>query len=110
MGFCLYMYKLISMSYAGHVKMLKLFILTGYDREHLRECLAQPDAENLFSRDDLRHWLSHARDVMSLRCTCRKWIRHHLGYQLQHHIPQLPVPPTVRDFLFLKELDDDHGD
>lgn len=90
------------------VKVLKLFILTGYDHEHLRECLAQPQAQRLFGQADLDHWWRHARDVMSLRSTCRKWIRHHLGYHLYHHLQQLPVPPTVRDFLFLKELDDDH--
>ncbi|XP_076445023.1 ankyrin repeat domain-containing protein 55-like isoform X2 [Babylonia areolata] len=92
----------------GLVKVLKLFILTGYDSGHLRECLAQPEAEQLFSQADLHHWLHHARDVMSLRSTCRKWIRHHLGYHFYHDLQQLPVPPAMRDYLFLKELDDDH--
>lgn len=91
----------------GLVKVLKLFILTGYDMVHLRECLSQPEAEKLFSQADLDHWLLRARDVMSLRCTCRMWIRHHLGYHMYHDLQELPVPPSVRDFLFLKELDDE---
>ncbi|KAL8584345.1 hypothetical protein ACOMHN_031965 [Nucella lapillus] len=91
----------------GLVKVLKLFILTGYDSGHLRECLAQPQAEQLFSQADLHHWLHRARDVMSLRSTCRKWIRHHLGYHFYHDLQQLPIPPALRDYLFLKELDEE---
>ncbi|KAK7494810.1 hypothetical protein BaRGS_00013937 [Batillaria attramentaria] len=92
----------------GLVDVIKLFILTGYDSDHLRDCLSQSEAITLFEQAGLQHWLLYARDVMSLRSTCRKWIRHHLGYHLYQHLQQLPVPPAIRDYLFLAELDDAH--
>lgn len=92
----------------GQVSVLQLFILTGYDRHHLQLCLALPQAAQLFQQAQLHHWLHHARDVMTLRATCRKWIRHHLGTRLYHHLHHLPVPPAIRDYLFLAELDDKH--
>lgn len=92
----------------GLVAVVKLFILTGYDNKHLRECLTQPDAIQLFTQAGLQHWLHHASDVMSLRSTCRKWIRHHLGRHLCQQVTHLPLPPALRDFLFLAELDEHH--
>lgn len=90
----------------ARMHVIKFFILTGYDLPHLRECLALPEAQQLFERADLQHWLQHARDVMSLRCLCRKWIRHHLGRHFYCDLQQLPVPDSIRHYLFYGELDD----
>lgn len=91
------------------VCVLKLFILTGYDRGHLRDSLAMPEAVEVFGQAGLQHWLQHAQSVMSLRCMCRIWIRHHLGQHVHRSLPQLPLPPPVRDYLFLSDLDDEHN-
>ncbi|XP_041354835.1 ankyrin repeat, PH and SEC7 domain containing protein secG-like [Gigantopelta aegis] len=85
---------------------VKLFILTGFDHAHLRSCLVDCRVSDLFQSEDLEGWLKQANSVLSLKQLCRKWIRHHLGRMLMHNLNSLPIPEGLRDFVFLKELDD----
>ncbi|KAK6171505.1 hypothetical protein SNE40_019682 [Patella caerulea] len=88
----------------GFVNIIKLFILTGYDNAHLKECLSE-DTVSEECRSELSHWIHNANDVMALRGICRKWIRHHLGNMFYHDLKSLPIPDKLRDFLLMKELD-----
>ena len=83
---------------------VKLFILTGFDHTHLRSFLIE--FSDLFKSEDLEDWFTQANSVLSLKQQCRKWIRHHLGRMLMHNLNSLPIPKGLRDFVFLKELDD----
>lgn len=93
----------------GLVNVIKLFILTGYDKEHVKQCLPQSEIqEQLNSDEEYFSWVDHANDVASLKQTCRKWVRHHLGRHLYHVVYQLPIPQVMKDFVFLTEIDEAH--
>ncbi|XP_059176666.1 LOW QUALITY PROTEIN: ankyrin repeat and SOCS box protein 3-like [Physella acuta] len=87
------------------VKILKLFILSGYDNQHMREALRVPETQALFVNNQISHWLLHAQEVTSLRQICRKWLRHHLGYRLFMDISKLPLPQKILDYVCMKELE-----
>lgn len=88
------------------INVIKLFILTGYDKNHVIDCLKEDGLKESVSKD-LEHWIEHAHGVLTLKQTCRKWIRHHLGTSFYHDLQCLPVPQAMKDFIFMKELDDD---
>ncbi|KAK3578853.1 hypothetical protein CHS0354_010212 [Potamilus streckersoni] len=89
------------------INVLKLLILTGYDRHHLRACFfSQEDSDWLKNVEEFSHWLDHASGALTLKQTCRMWIRHQLGRTLYHDLQQLPLPQAMKDYLLMKELDD----
>ncbi|KAK0040558.1 serine/threonine-protein phosphatase 6 regulatory ankyrin repeat subunit B, partial [Biomphalaria pfeifferi] len=92
----------------GLVDILKLFIISGYDNQHIREHLSHPDVNRLFVNNQILHWLEHAQQVLSLQQICRRWVRHHLGYHLFMDISKLPLPQKILDFITMKELEDMH--
>lgn len=89
------------------LSVIKLFILTGFDYDHLRTCLRNEGTGLAF--DDLpefSHWLDHVSGAQTLKQICRKWIRHHLGKKFYRDLHLLPIPDVLRDYLLMKELDD----
>ena len=93
----------------GLLNIVKLFILTGYDRHHLQMGLAEEELRiKIGHSEDIEHWLEHAQGVMTLKQVCRKWIRHHLGSSFYHDLELLPIPKVMKEFVFMKELDDEH--
>ncbi|CAL1542573.1 unnamed protein product [Lymnaea stagnalis] len=88
------------------IQVLKLFIISGYDINHLREFLGHPEIHVLFADNQVSHWLDHAHQVMTLRQICRRWIRHHLGFRLFMDISKLPLPQKLLDFISMKELEE----
>ena len=89
------------------LSVIKLFILTGFDHDHLKNCLKDEDLGVTFEQTpDFSHWLDHVSGAQSLKQICRKWIRHHLGKKFYHDLRLLPIPDVLRDYLFMKELDD----
>ncbi|XP_033740384.1 kinase D-interacting substrate of 220 kDa-like [Pecten maximus] len=94
----------------GLFPVLKLFIMTGYDRHHLKSYLQHQDIKEMFEDwKDIEDWLDHAQDsTMTLKQICRKWIRHHLGLQFYHGLSELPIPSSMKDYVFMKELDEEH--
>ncbi|KAH9499080.1 hypothetical protein Btru_005654 [Bulinus truncatus] len=88
------------------VEVLKLFIISSYDNQHVREHLSQPHVNQLFANNQITHWLEHAQQVLSLKQICRQWVRHHLGYCLFMDISKLPLPQKILDYISMKELED----
>ena len=92
----------------GMIDVIKLFVMTGFDKAHLRICLQDPKLrEKIDQHEDIEHWLEHAQSVLTLKQLCRQWIRHHLGLAFYHHLHLLPIPPAMRDFVSMKELDEE---
>ena len=95
---------------AFHLKLfdvVKFFILTGYDQCHVRNCLQSNDFSDwLKTNEDFDHWLTFGSGAQTLKQSCRKWIRHHLGKQFYHHLQVLPVPEVLKDYLYIQELHD----
>ncbi|XP_021355278.1 serine/threonine-protein phosphatase 6 regulatory ankyrin repeat subunit B-like isoform X2 [Mizuhopecten yessoensis] len=91
----------------GLFSVLKLFIMTGYDRHHLKTYLHHEDIKEMFDDwEDIEDWLEHAQDsTMTLKQICRRWIRHHLGIQFYHGLSELPIPSAMKDYVLMKELD-----
>ncbi|XP_062605610.1 serine/threonine-protein phosphatase 6 regulatory ankyrin repeat subunit A-like [Saccostrea cucullata] len=93
----------------GLFDVIKLFVLTGFDRGHLRARLKDTELrERIHHHKDIEHWLEHAEGMLTLKQICRQWIRHHLGLAFYHHLHLLPIPPAMRDFISMKELDEEH--
>ena len=89
------------------LSVIKLFILTGFDHDHMRNYLK--DADLGISMEDtpgFSHWLDHASGAQTLKQICRKWIRHHLGKTFYQDLLSLPVPEVLQDYLSMKELND----
>lgn len=92
----------------GMINVIKLFVLTGFDKGHLRARLQEAELrEKMGKHSDVEQWLFHAEGVLTLKQLCRQWIRHHLGLAFYHHLHLLPIPPTMRDFISMKELDEE---
>lgn len=90
----------------GSISIMKDFILTGYDKSHLKASLGQETMTEIVGRhDDIDLWLDHAHDPLHLRQICRLWIRHYLGNVFYHNLDSLPIPDSMKDFLSMKELD-----
>jgi carbonic anhydrase len=89
------------------IDIIKLFIITGYDKAHMKAALTNKDVTESLKKFDIDHWLQHANDIRSLKQTCRMWIRHHLGNSFYHNVMQLPIPQVMRDFIFMKEIDEE---
>ena len=86
---------------------IKFFILSGYDNEHVRECLQSNEFSDwLQVKDEFSHWTEFGVGAQTLKQLCRKWIRHHLGRQFYHHLQFLPVPEVIKNYLYLEELHD----
>ncbi|XP_071136188.1 ankyrin homolog [Mytilus edulis] len=90
------------------VDIIKLFILTGYDKAHMKTALQTDEMREKLKKFDIDHWFDRANDIRSLKHTCRIWIRHHLGNSFYHNVMELPIPQVMRDFIFMKEIDEDH--
>ena len=88
----------------GCIKALKLLLLAGYNVVRMRECLRSSNAEQLLGKE-CRQWINYANCITSLKSSCRKLIRYHLGRNLYSKLQILPVPSLIRDYLVLKELD-----
>ena len=89
------------------LSVIKLLILTGFDHDHLRNCIRDEALTDSFGQvTDFSDWLDHASGAQSLKQICRKWIRHHLGRKFYHDLRLLPVPEVLQDYLFMKELHD----
>lgn len=93
----------------GLFSVLKLFIMTGYDRHHLKTYLQHEDLKDMFANwEDIEDWIHHAQDsTLTLKQICRRWIRHHLGLQFYHGLSELPIPSPMKDYVFMKELDEE---
>lgn len=89
------------------IDIIKLFIITGYDKAHMKAALTNKDVIESMKKFDIDHWFQHANDIRSLKQTCRMWIRHHLGNSFYHNVMQLPIPQVMRDFIFMKEIDEE---
>ncbi|KAL4232899.1 hypothetical protein ACF0H5_007586 [Mactra antiquata] len=86
---------------------IKFFLLTGYDHDHVRECiLADEHSDWLKSNPEYEHWLEFGSSAQTLKQLCRKWIRHYLGRQFYHHLQFLSIPEVMKNYLFLEELHD----
>ncbi|GFN84624.1 serine/threonine-protein phosphatase 6 regulatory ankyrin repeat subunit a-like [Plakobranchus ocellatus] len=85
---------------------LKLFILSGYDNQHVRQIVSKPNIKELFTEEMIQHWLDHANDVSSLRHLCRMWLRHHLDVRLYSDLSKLNLPDKIREYILMSELDD----
>lgn len=90
------------------IDIIKLLILTGYDKAHMKAALLNNEVYEKLQKFDIDHWIEHAHEVRSLKNTCRLWIRHHLGNSFYHNVMELPVPKVMKDFIFMKEIDEDH--
>lgn len=89
------------------LNVVKMFIITGYDHCHVRECLQSDEFSDwLMKENDFSHWMEFGSGAPTLKQLCRKWIRHHLGRQFYHHLQLLPLPEALRNYLFLEELHD----
>lgn len=87
---------------------IKLFMLSGYDHAHVRQCLQSDEyadwIKSLQANDEVAHWLDFGFSAQTLKQLCRKWIRHHLGRQFYHHLQFLPIPDVMKKYLHLEEL------
>ncbi|XP_060597665.1 ankyrin repeat and SOCS box protein 3-like isoform X2 [Ruditapes philippinarum] len=87
---------------------IKLFMLSGYEHAHVRECLQSDEyadwVRSLQADDEFSHWLDFGSSAQTLKQLCRKWIRHHLGRHFYHHLQHLPIPDVMRNYLHLEEL------
>lgn len=93
----------------GMIDVIKLFVLTGFDKGHLRARLQDAELRGKLDHyEDIEHWLEHAEGVLTLKQIGRQWIRHHLGLAFYHHLHLLPIPPAMKDFISMKELDEEH--
>lgn len=89
------------------LSVIKMFIITGYDHRHVREYLQSNEFSDwLKSEEEFSHWLDFGCNAQTLKQLCRKWIRHHLGKQFNHHLQCLPIPEALRNYIFLEELHD----
>ncbi|RUS78405.1 hypothetical protein EGW08_013819 [Elysia chlorotica] len=85
---------------------LKLFILSGYDSQHLRQAVSRQHIKDLFADEMIHNWLAHANDLPSLRHLCRLWFRHHLDIRLYSDLSKLGLPDKIREYILMSELDD----
>lgn len=92
----------------GDLKVIRLFILTGYDSAHVRQSIEREEVKSLLVNEDLSHWIEHARGPLTLRQVCRMWIRHHQGRLLFHDLRLLPLPEPMKEFISLTEIDEEH--
>lgn len=91
----------------GALQIVKQFILTGFDKGHMRSCLLSPE-EFAFEANQAEKemWFLYAHQPLSLQQLSRIWIRHHLGHFFYQNLDKLPVPKFLRDFLLMKDLDE----
>jgi ankyrin repeat protein len=95
----------------GQVSVVKLFLLTGFDKAHVQEALRDMDVvQRIFVNDDVNRWKHHIHGALTLKQICRQGIRHRLGTLLYHDLSCLPLPDPMKDYLTMKELDDGHLD
>lgn len=91
----------------GALQIIKQFILTGFDKEHIRSCLLNPEEFGLqWNETEKEMWFLYAHQPLSLQQLSRIWIRHHLGHFFYQNLNKLPVPKFLRDFLLMKDIDE----
>lgn len=90
---------------SGHLQIIKLFILAGFDQLHLRSFMDSIDLREKLPGPDRDFWLQCVSDHIMMKGLCRKWIRHYLGKNLHLRVQRLPLPNAIKDYLLLKELD-----
>ncbi|GAB1605302.1 ankyrin repeat and SOCS box protein 3-like [Argonauta hians] len=89
----------------GAKKIVKQFILIGFDKDHLRYCLHNcQDIVSDWSEADRDDWLSFIYQPLSLLQISRLWIRHYMGRLFYQHISKLPLPKSFQDFLLFADL------
>ncbi|XP_029648343.1 ankyrin repeat and SOCS box protein 3 isoform X1 [Octopus sinensis] len=89
----------------GAKKVIKQFILIGFDKDHIRYYIQNSDDVTAdWTTVDQNDWFSFIQQPLTLLQISRIWIRHYLGRLFYLNVSKLPLPKSFQDFLLFSDF------